>query len=406
MNKLTCEMCGSTDLMKQEGAFVCQTCGCKYSVEEARKMMMGGTVEVSGTVKVDNSAQIDNYLQLSENAFNSGNGQSAFDYANKALEIDPKNSKAWIAKMKAIENLATLGDPRVTEVSEAGKNAIEYAKEEEKDEIELTVYKYELTRALDLLKIATNKFADTADIKQTFKRFAMISLLSAAKNTQDVDSGVTSIYSNLSSEAYLLALGVPEEPLVKYPELAKLLLECSKQYQYVTDAFTERLKVYGSSLTSEALSARESIRKLMADKANKAIKIVTDRENAVKKAEADRRYKEYWDNHVEERNRLEKELESLRAQYATLKENIDKVPGKEEQDELNQQISALTQEKNSLGMFKGKEKKEIQAKIDVLNGKVREVLDRMAKEKAGITKEMDDLKKKANQIKNELSKER
>ena len=39
MKQLTCEMCGSTDLLKQDGVFVCQSCGCKYSVEEAKKMM-------------------------------------------------------------------------------------------------------------------------------------------------------------------------------------------------------------------------------------------------------------------------------------------------------------------------------------------------------------------------------
>ena len=54
MKRLTCEMCGSTDLIKQDGVFVCQTCGCKYSIEEAKKMMVEGTVDVSGsTVKVD-----------------------------------------------------------------------------------------------------------------------------------------------------------------------------------------------------------------------------------------------------------------------------------------------------------------------------------------------------------------
>ena len=58
MKRLTCEMCGSTDLIKQDGVFVCQTCGCKYSIEEAKKMMVEGTVEVTGTVKVDNSAAI------------------------------------------------------------------------------------------------------------------------------------------------------------------------------------------------------------------------------------------------------------------------------------------------------------------------------------------------------------
>ena len=40
MKQLTCEMCGSTELMKQDGVFVCQTCGTKYSVEEAKKMMV------------------------------------------------------------------------------------------------------------------------------------------------------------------------------------------------------------------------------------------------------------------------------------------------------------------------------------------------------------------------------
>ena len=55
MKRLTCEMCGSTDLVKQDGFFVCQTCGTKYSVEEAKKMMIEGTVDVQGTVKVDRS---------------------------------------------------------------------------------------------------------------------------------------------------------------------------------------------------------------------------------------------------------------------------------------------------------------------------------------------------------------
>ena len=47
-------MCGGTDLMKQDGVFVCQSCGCKYSPEEARKIMIEGPVDISGsTVKID-----------------------------------------------------------------------------------------------------------------------------------------------------------------------------------------------------------------------------------------------------------------------------------------------------------------------------------------------------------------
>lgn len=49
MKQLSCEMCGSTDLLKTDGVFVCQNCGCKYSVEEAKKMMVEGVVQVEGT---------------------------------------------------------------------------------------------------------------------------------------------------------------------------------------------------------------------------------------------------------------------------------------------------------------------------------------------------------------------
>ena len=83
MKQLTCEMCGSTDLIKQDGVFVCQTCGCKYSVEEARKMMIEGTVEVTGTVKVDNSDAIENYLKMARNALDANNNEEAENYANK-----------------------------------------------------------------------------------------------------------------------------------------------------------------------------------------------------------------------------------------------------------------------------------------------------------------------------------
>ena len=58
LRALTCEMCGSTELIKQNGVFVCQACGTKYSLEEAKKMMVEGTVNVSGTVKIDMSDKL------------------------------------------------------------------------------------------------------------------------------------------------------------------------------------------------------------------------------------------------------------------------------------------------------------------------------------------------------------
>ena len=88
MKALTCEMCGSTNLVKEGGVFVCQSCGTKYSVEEAKKMMVEGTVEVKGTVKVDKSDELTNLIQLGKNALDSANGVEAYSYANRVLEIE------------------------------------------------------------------------------------------------------------------------------------------------------------------------------------------------------------------------------------------------------------------------------------------------------------------------------
>ncbi len=66
MKQLTCEICGSTDVMKQDGVFICQTCGCKYSAEDVKRMIIEGTVDVSGsTIKVDNTSHLDNLYKLS-----------------------------------------------------------------------------------------------------------------------------------------------------------------------------------------------------------------------------------------------------------------------------------------------------------------------------------------------------
>lgn len=40
MKKMQCEVCASNDIIKQEGCYVCQSCGCKYTTEEARSLLL------------------------------------------------------------------------------------------------------------------------------------------------------------------------------------------------------------------------------------------------------------------------------------------------------------------------------------------------------------------------------
>lgn len=142
MKQLTCEMCGSTELIKQDGFFVCQTCGTKYSVEDAKKMMIEGTVDVQGVVKVDDSAKVGNYISLASTAFESKDITSAISYCDKALEIDPYNYKAWVVRARTVGFGSTLANKKVVQSIVAAKKAIELAPETEKEKIadELVVF--------------------------------------------------------------------------------------------------------------------------------------------------------------------------------------------------------------------------------------------------------------------------
>lgn len=94
MKQLTCEMCGGTDLVKQDGMFVCQSCGTKYSVEEARKMMIEGTVDVTGTVKVDSTDELQNLYELARRAKNDNNSENAQKYYGQIIVKDPSSWEA------------------------------------------------------------------------------------------------------------------------------------------------------------------------------------------------------------------------------------------------------------------------------------------------------------------------
>ncbi len=87
---IVCEMCNGRDIMKADGFYVCQNCGTKYSVEEARKLM----VQVQGTVKVDKTAELNNAITLARRAQHDKNYVNAQKYYEQILLSNPDNWEA------------------------------------------------------------------------------------------------------------------------------------------------------------------------------------------------------------------------------------------------------------------------------------------------------------------------
>ncbi|MBR5231844.1 MAG: TFIIB-type zinc finger domain-containing protein [Clostridia bacterium] len=59
MKKIVCEMCESTEFVKEDGLFVCQGCGCKYSSEDAKKMMKEVDEAPAGSTSAPASEDVD-----------------------------------------------------------------------------------------------------------------------------------------------------------------------------------------------------------------------------------------------------------------------------------------------------------------------------------------------------------
>lgn len=170
MKALTCEMCGSTNLIKQDGVFVCQSCGTKYSLEEAKKMMVEGTVDVQGTVKVDTSDELKNLYAIARRAKSDNNDENALKYYDMIMVKDPNSweatffvnyyqtmtckigeiANAGYKLSHCLDSVCTLVKERITD-DEEKKNAIN------------EIYAHSITAA-DMLSGAASRHYDGIDV--------------------------------------------------------------------------------------------------------------------------------------------------------------------------------------------------------------------------------------------------
>lgn len=91
MQAMVCELCGSNDIVKQDGLFVCQHCGTKYSLEEAKKIL--------GTVKIDTSDELHNLYELARRAKINNDSVNAQKYYEQILLKNPSDWEAYFYAM-------------------------------------------------------------------------------------------------------------------------------------------------------------------------------------------------------------------------------------------------------------------------------------------------------------------
>lgn len=84
---LICDMCHSNALVKEGEVYVCQACGTKYSVEEAKRL----SVELKGPIRIDHSDEVTNLYTLARRCVDAGNFEMASTYYSQLIIKDPNN---------------------------------------------------------------------------------------------------------------------------------------------------------------------------------------------------------------------------------------------------------------------------------------------------------------------------
>ena len=425
MKRLTCEMCGSTDLIKQDGVFVCQSCGCKYSVEEAKKMMVEGTVEVTGTVKVDQSASIENYLSMAKNAMESNNYEEAEKYANRIIEIDPKNALAWEIKAKASGWQSKTNNNRLGESISAWINAVDYTEEEKRSELRARISDDFANLLFAMISLRAGNFErihDTGNKDSLVNDFQKgIEML----NTLTVRAGVSFdravIYNaiirriNSSAEAAFIdaakEFGPDHSDMVQWKferfiesgDACISLLESVVDYVYdsalgaqicknamqigeaVRDSKSYKFNVHNNAydhyevdryFTADAKKLRtQNIENFSLKRSmfleNRLEKTLELSSGSRKASEVELAKTKYWEEHSDEKEHLEAERAELLENVSRAQKEIESVPSLELYNDVmaavktgTEKIEELNKKMAGLGMFKGKEKKALQEEIN------------------------------------------
>ena len=488
MKQLVCEMCGSTDMIKQEGVFACQNCGTKYSVEEARKMM----VEIEGTVKIDNSSAIANYLSMAKNAFDANNNKETENYCNKVIEMDPNNYEAWFMKGQSVGWQSTLANIRIPETVNAFSYALEYCPEDLKEKLAKNCEESLLKLHRALLSLRLKHFKEwpsegnLKDVKGDLNLILANSLKFLKKTGIYTKTMVIQIGEQLNSaliEAWAEAHKKYAEDSEGHPS-DRAFKKFLDEGDNICEAYEVTLSLFGEdagvpSALRVATNAMEGIDTYSNMEANKLMiviykNMVMCQEKMINSCSYTREYEDgrryyskslalsdegvksrnhfiniyqgniktiekandrliikarekYWQEHAAEKAELDTQLSSVNKRLEDAQQKIieiqgedgvlikklqeqrkNTVPSEAEKSACEEKIHKMEVEYQSLGLFKGKEKKALMEKTEAEKAVLRELENRVKKEKkeleAKIDAEINKIKEQVKPIYQEIAK--
>lgn len=417
MLKLVCEVCGASEILKQDSVFVCQSCGCKYSLSEVKSLLKeDGSEAVSAGSGVanqtsENARKVQSLRTLARRAKEQNDSKGAADYYQQLLVEVPNDWEAnFYAVFYASHNVvigqigeaasrvaATFGDV----LRLLGENVPDAeAQSAARQEILDHVFDFE-TFLID------NAFGHLGSSNDTVAKnlwnwvvpaLAMVVALGdQLKDVSEDFARAESAYKRAAEDARTIDKG--NRMNMNLDDLQKDL-QNPRRYSYVatpTDNF-RTIAVTAEAKQKGAAAAREHLEKL----------------------ERQERTEKYWTEHAEEKvaleakkEELEQEIDRLSREISSIEKEAEGVPGIRERDGILKRRDDLAVQRARLGAFKLKEKKALDKEIDELeqqvfklNKTIKEQKDEILKRTEPLDRRKKEAEKKRSEVLFELTKDR
>ena len=358
MVALKCPECGADIELDDSREFgFCLYCGTKVMQDKV-------IVEHQGSVKIDNSDYVQKFLQNARRAKEKEDWEETEKYYNLVEQNDPDNIEAifYSAYAKA---KTTLVDGDI----------------------------YKRQAAFNVLKNCISIIDDHYKLeRREDNKNAIITM------AQDLGDMITSsfVYSEWKNGYGVVVRTNKNETYVLFASLLVGFKETIDNIQKIDDqAYLHEALI---SLISTGLSTNWLSKELLNEWLNeekKELKVIHEK-----------RISEYWSEHAEEKKKLEEEKQSIENQVNDLNAQIEALPEYIKVKRTEAEIEKNKKEKESLGMFKTKEKKAIQDLIEKLSSELNEA--NKSFENASLFKKeaIERLKFKIKSIDDELTKDR
>lgn len=364
MKALVCEMCSSPNLIKKDGMYVCENCGTRYTVEEARKMMIDGTVDVQGTVKVDNSAFVQKYLANARRAKQKEDWEEVEKYYNMVEQNDPSNIEAifYSAYGKAKSTLVNADIYKRQAAFKVLKNCISIIDD-----------RYQVNNRAENEIVINNMADDLANM-----------ICSEFVYTQKTDG--YGFKTDNRTETYTL-----------FSSLLNAFKETIDNIKKIDD----QPFLHAASIRLYRVAGLTGIGNW-----NQVMQTWIDKEQREWFELRRKKFNAYWAEHKEEKMSLDQEKKELMLKIGNLNAQILSLPEVKAEMQIKTKIEALQQKKSGLGFLKGKEKKALQEQIDCLTSNdLVKAKTRSKTAAAPIQVQIDSANTRIAEIDKELSKE-